>query len=158
MAKRKPNPPYVSPPFRWIAIDPGKRTGWALVDGQTIIAVGTCTVDELLRNHRDHRAPDAAVIEFPRVYSDQRHWKGDPQDIVKLAFECGIIAGWFGDYTLVEPSQWGGSAPKDVKWRRTQSLLFPHELSLTTGRLSEHARDALGIACWAMRRVQAIVT
>lgn len=134
------------------------RTGWALVDGQTIIEIGTCTVDELMRNHRDGRGPDAAVIEMPRVYPDQSKWKGDPQDIVRLAFECGRIAEWFGAYTLVEPGQWGGSAPKDVKWRRTQLLLLPDELALTTGRLSEHARDAIGIACWAMRRVQSIVT
>lgn len=153
MAKKKKRPLLTVegyPGLRWIAIDPGKRSGYAIVEGSTIVDCGTTTIEELCVNRLSRI--DCAVIEIPRVYPMVSKWKGDPQILLMLAFECGKLAEWYGDYALVEPREWGGSAPKDVKWHRTMSVLTDREQENLPNVLSEHARDALGIACWALGR------
>ncbi len=143
---------FVRGVMRWIAIDPGKRSGYAIVNNGAIVECGTCAIEDLMVN-RQLRI-ECAVIEIPRVYPTMNKWKGDPQILVMLAFSCGRLVEWFDDYTLIEAREWGGSAPKDAKWRRTQQALTDSERAFIPARLSEHARDALGIACWAMGRFQ----
>lgn len=129
-----------------IAIDPGKRIGWALAIGGVIHECGT--VGDY------HALPWAAVavIEMPRVYPNPMKWKGDPQQIVKLATLAGRIAERYPFAAMPEPRRWRGMAPERVIRARTFRALQGDEHELTTGRVSVHAWDALGIACWALGR------
>lgn len=135
-----------------ITIDPGKRIGWALAwrprprKGYQIYDAGTVgDVADL---------PDAeiAIIEMPRVYPSRNKWRGDPQDIVGVAFVAGMVAGQYRDYVAVEPHVWrGGNAPKRAVHRRIIAALDDDERS-RIGRTSEHSRDAIGIALWYAER------
>lgn len=129
-----------------IAIDPGRRIGWALAHGGVIVDCGT-TGDY-------HALPWAsvAVIEMPRVYPNPMKWKGDPQQIVRLAALAGRIAERYPFAALPEPRRWRGMAPERVIRARTLRALQPGEFALTARKLSVHAWDALGIACWALGR------
>lgn len=130
--------------MRVICIDPGKRIGWALASGGRITECGT------VGDVRD--LPDAAfaVTEFPRVYASPGKWRGDPQHVVMVAAVAGEVRARYGREHVVEiePRVWGGTADKALKRRRTESMLREGE---PRGR-SEHAWDALGMACWLLGR------
>lgn len=130
-----------------VAIDPGVRTGWAFAIGGEIRAVGTTSDLSMLPS-----AP-VAVIEMPRIYPTMNKWKGDPQDIVKLAFRTGLIAAGYRLYQLVEPRSWRGGAPEKVIRKRTTHAITPAEWrNMSPPSLSAHAWDALGIMCHALGR------
>lgn len=128
-----------------VCIDPGKRTGWALVVGQTIVDSGTVWNDRL-----DKLPPaDAALVEMPRVYADQTKWKGDPQTIVRLAAIAGECAARYPWAAYVEPREWRGMIPEHVLLHRIKLALRDNE---TLGA-SVHARDAQGMALWLLKRL-----
>lgn len=130
-----------------LCIDPGRRIGWALIDGYTIVDCGTVAGIDALP------PAVAAFIEVPRVYPNVSKWKGDPQHIVRLAMLAQRIADHYVAYRMVEPREWRGMVPEGVLRSRTRSRLTPPErVNLLTGRVSVHAWDAIGIACWALER------
>lgn len=129
-----------------LCIDPGKRTGWALIVDGAIVSSGTVSSDCL----GDLPAADAALVEMPRVYVDQTKWKGDPQQIVRLAAIAGECAARYPFAAYVEPREWRGMIPESVLLQRiTRSLRAGEKLGA-----SVHARDAQGMALWLMRRMQ----
>jgi hypothetical protein len=131
-----------------ITIDPGKYIGWAMIHDTDIVSCGTVTsIDEL-------PTASGAIIEMPRVYPNASKWKGDPQQIVRLAMLAQRIADRYDVYSFVEPRRWRGMVPEAVLRGRTEALLDPLERARTVERdkLSPHAWDALGIAVWALGR------
>lgn len=129
-----------------VCIDPGKRTGWALIVDGAIVSSGTIARESLSSLPQ----ADAALIEMPRVYVDQTKWKGDPQNIVLLAAVAGECAARYPFAVYVEPREWRGMVPEPV-------LLQRIERSLRNGEklgASVHARDAQGMALWLMRRLR----
>jgi hypothetical protein len=131
-----------------IAIDPGRNIGYALMDlGGTIVDCGT------VQDRLALPMANLCVIEMPRVYPIPGKWKGDPQQIVQLAFGAGMVAAQYPRCWLVEPKQWKGSLKKDVMWRRVLKSLQSTEAWLQSIRTSEHARDAVGIAVWARGQI-----
>lgn len=128
-----------------LCIDPGKRTGWALITCGTIIQRGTIDARGVLPE------ADACVIEEPRVYANPGKWKGDPQDIVRL----GILAG---EYAMRYPlsytaglDEWRKSIPDAVLLKRITRSLKPGVEFLGA---SVHSRDAQGIALWLLNRLK----
>lgn len=59
--------------------------------------------------------PDVLVLETMRVY-DQRHWKGDPRDLLELQGVAGVLAREYASSKVVgyEASVWKGQVPADV--------------------------------------------
>jgi hypothetical protein len=127
-----------------ICIDPGKRTGWALIEMGVITKRGTVDARSILP------PADAALVEMPRVYANPVKWKGDPQDIAKLAAMAGEYAGRYRMSELVEPRAWRGNIPEAVLLARLKRSLLPDEAL----GASVHARDAQGMALWLLGRLK----
>lgn len=133
--------------LKLIAIDPGKRIGWALADGGRMVDCGT------IGDYRDLPKACCAIVEMPRVYPNPMKWKGDPQQIVRLAALAGQIAAGYPLSGFVEPRRWRGMAPEKAVRHRTLKLLTPFErLLLSEKRASVHAWDAVGILLFSLAR------
>lgn len=133
---------------RLLAVDPGKRTGFALFESTTLVRCGTVKSSDL------HMLPDAdeLVIEVPR--SRRRHPR--PNDVLDLALLAGKIVGRYPKSALtVAPEKWKGQLPKDVCWKRVRACLWPDELQIVDAPLTpldHNARDAIGIGLWHLGR------
>lgn len=131
--------------LRLIAIDPGRRIGYAVACGGRLVDVGTTSdVDKL---------PPAsiAVVEQPRVYPTVSKWKGDPQDLVRLATMAGEIATRYPLWWYVEPREWMCGSPPDhvLRARTTQAIRGSDAIPL---RMSAHAWDAVGLLFFSLGR------
>jgi len=151
-----------------IAIDPGKRTGWAWFDGRRLIRAGTNTDAEILaspphgeapRNHA--RACDVAIIEVPRIYP--RGGKGDQNDLIDLAVLVGDLRGFYRRHgftvRLVPPRTWKGTAPKHIHGERVLAALTPAERALLprrprAGTFDHNMLDAVGLGLFQLKREQ----
>lgn len=100
------------------------------------------------------RYVDRVAIETPRAYP------GSPvraQDLVRLArraqamataLECAGVA-----VRLVEPRSWKGTLPKKTFHGRVRKCLDTRDLALYDN-LSEHAKEAVGLALWLDERLR----
>lgn len=152
-----------------LAIDPGKDTGWAMLDDAgTLVAcgLGSPPVD----------GPTRVIIERPQVYRG-RASKGDPNDLITLAIQVGQYKERFlstgRPVEEVIPHTWKGSIDGDVCCRRIVASLTESERELLTAVLTPLARapvhaeltagrrhnviDAVGIAKWSLRRARAAI-
>lgn len=133
----------------FIAIDPGKRIGWAGVYRGVIIDCGT--VGDLML------LPQAliAVVEEPRNYPFNRSGKKmNPQIIVQLAMLAQKIADRYPEHAFYEPRDWRGNLSESRLNRRIARALRASELRLVIQkRPSVHAWDAIGIALKALDRL-----
>ena len=140
--------------MRVLAIDPGVHAhAWALF-GQGLLDCGY--------GDRFPRDVDRLVIEMPRIYPRSRS-KGDPNDLVALAYAAGMVVGNLGVKTqIVEPRTWKGTVPKEKRWdlyiihKRIGLSLTPTESSIYLKALEQVApskrhniTDAVGIGLWA---------
>lgn len=140
-----------------LAIDPGVHVfGWAFFHKE-LTACGLTTIAEpswpwsmwLL---------ERLVVEVPQVYS-QRHWKGDPNDLVDVALAAGIVIGrtHAGAVLTTRPHEWKGNVPKAVHQLRVLALLDTSERDILDGcgvvRSKLHnVVDAVGLGLWALGR------
>lgn len=135
-----------------LAIDPGKRSGWALFRlGQGLIGAGPFDPDSIVEPPCGFGVGpgDLVVIERPR----DRPGKGVPaNDLITLALRAGRVAGvcaCFGmTVTYFFPEQWKGSLDKAKGHARIQKALLPGE----PWPDSSDARDAIGLGMWVMGR------
>ncbi|NIQ90988.1 MAG: hypothetical protein GWM98_04570 [Nitrospinaceae bacterium] len=152
------------------AIDPGSSSGVALFDQEGLWDVFLLKGDapeqsqELHRYLREELAAggwfSCAVVEIPQIY-DRRKWKGDPNDLIKVAVTAGALAGTFfrrtGSIEFVKPATWKGSRPKEIDNEFTLSLLTPDELlRFERAKAPKSKRhnliDAIGIGLWKLKR------
>lgn len=137
------------------SFDPGARKyAWArFVDG-ALRGAGETDADEwndLILPHSWATDGTRAVIELPRIYPVRR-WKGDANDLIRVAVTAGAIAGALGaPVQFVEPRAWKGSRPKDVDNRYTLGLLSEAERA-TMDATSHDVVDAVGLGLWALGR------
>jgi hypothetical protein len=150
---------------RLIAVDPGKHTGIAVFEGNRLRNIFLITNDSLQLYIQDlvlicaGLPPDRAVIEMPKIY-DRKQWKGDPNDLMKVAFLAGIIhRSLFGTKEIkwVHPSDWKGQRPKNVDNKYTLTLLTPDELKIIDNSKIAKSKmhnvlDAVGIGLWKLGR------
>ena len=148
---------------RVVAIDPGEWSGIAVFDDDVLIRA------ELVGKGRDGIAAwirctsimtfgAQAVIEIPQVYQ-QKQWKGDPNDLMGVAYIAGMFGCWLqvsgAKVTTVRPHAWKGSRPKAVDIRYTLACLTGEEKTklprLPASKL-HNVLDAVGIGLWQVKR------
>jgi len=133
-----------------IAIDPGKRTGWAVFWEAELWSAGYTDNKEL---PEIPLLPAIVVIEVPRIYPFGG--KGDANDLVDLAFLAGDYAGEMRvkypgvDVEQVYPRTWKGTVPKHIHNRRVLASLTSKELPKIQG-CDHNMVDAIGIGLWQL--------
>jgi hypothetical protein len=137
---------------RILAIDPGKHAGWAYFDDDW--SLKWCGVNDV-----PSCSPTDLVIEIPQVYP-HRAQKGDPNDLITVAFGAGLIAGRFpkARLRLVKPHQWKGTVPKEIHNRRVLAALTEGERVVAeSAKVQASVRhnmiDAIGLGLWHLGRV-----
>src|SRR5262245_29015263 len=97
------------------------------------------------------------VIEIPQVYLGSKS-KGNPNDLIRLAYAAGCLVGDRLGVETVWPRQWKGTIKKEAMLRRILSKLTPFELGMLQGLglppSKEHnVTDAVGIGLWKLGRL-----
>jgi hypothetical protein len=145
-----------------VAIDPGKRTGWAVfVDGSLALA-GVWPEVDMLNGALPMVgiAPAVAVIERPVIYPLGKS-NSDPEDIVRLAIFAGDVRGYYRraglDTVLVKPRAWKGTVPKAIHGKRILGALAPEETALLPRRprarsYDHNMLDAVGLGLWQLSK------
>jgi len=100
---------------------------------------------------------DTLLIELPQIYPGSKS-KGNPNDLIQLAFAAGRIAGKFAHTTTVSPRAWKGTIKKEVMLRRILSKLTDKELFMLKAlklppSKEKECIDALGIGLWHFKRL-----
>ncbi len=104
-------------------------------------------------------ACDILVIELPQVYQHGRS-KGDPNDLIRVAFYAGAVAGALGYFgglltgklLTPTPGDWKGQVPKAIHHERIRRVLSTKELGLVS-RVDHNVMDAVGLGLWALGRL-----
>lgn len=145
----------------FVTIDPGVNAGFAwFKDGKLCLAA-------LLKTDRFFHLPClpgpvlSLILERPRVYTDKRKWKGDPNSLIKLAWIGGVLQERTEQefhpkrVHTIEPSEWKGRRPKEVDNRLTLSLLSEEEKKVipkVPKSYMHNVLDAIGIGLWVAGR------
>jgi hypothetical protein len=105
-----------------------------------------------------HTSPDVCVVEKPQVYP-QRHWRGDPNDLIQIALVAGSVASTYGQkkLVLVKPHDWKGTRDKDADNDYTMKNLTATEKQVVARlelpkTLLHNAIDAVGLGLWHLDR------
>jgi hypothetical protein len=139
-----------------MTIDPGKNAcGWAIFQEDTLIA---CGYDLSAQYCAKSYGVDKIVVELPQIYR-QRQQKGDPNDLVSVAFAAGrfVQEALHGATTIqvVRPHDWKGSRPKHIDNKVTFNALSNAERELVPmlpDTKLHNVIDAIGIGLWALGR------
>lgn len=108
----------------FLAIDPGRDTGWAFFGNIRLTSCGL--------GLPWHHVPgsDFVIIELPQVYRAAQS-KGDPNDLIKVAVQVGEHKRHYeqrgAQVRLVLPADWKGQVPKDIHHARIWSKLDAKE-------------------------------
>jgi hypothetical protein len=153
-----------------VAIDPGKITGLAsfyfndekwLLSGASAIVSGYANLKMNIGVFKDLTY---IICEYPQIYSS-RLCKGDPNDLLPLAAQCGhveaIALDMGAQFFSVTPQGWKKQVPKQVHHARLK-LAVIRELSkeaLITANINtyctsiEHNKwDAIGLGLWFLKQ------
>jgi hypothetical protein len=100
---------------------------------------------------------DGVVVELPQVYPGSKS-KGDPNDLIRLAFVAGRWVGAGVGVETVKPRQWKGTIKKEVMLRRILSKLTDEELAMLKALKLPKSKekeviDAVGIGLWKLGRL-----
>lgn len=143
-----------------VAIDPGKRTGWAVFDRGQLVEAGVFPVRTMLDAPPIVAvAPAWAVLELPQIYP--RGGKGDPNDLIDLAVLVGDLCGYYRRHglgvVLVKPRAWKGTVPKTIHNKRTLAKLTAAERAIlpVRPRAGDHDHnmlDAVGLGLWQLEK------
>lgn len=99
------------------------------------------------------------VIEKMRVYQGSKQ-KGNPNDLIDVAFSAGVFSKQYMNVLQVEPRVWkGGPVPKKIMLKRIKYVLMSEETNLVeryqTAESERHNLwDAVGIGLWAAGRLK----
>lgn len=142
----------------FLAIDPGRDTGWALIgeDGK----LRGCGLGDPPLTFDGHRV----LIERPRVHKNTPR----PDDIITLAITVGRLKERFMargcSVEEVIMHTWKGSVDPDVCCRRIVASLSSEERALLDAALLSVAKgkqhnviDAVGLGKWSVKRTRAAV-
>lgn len=145
---------------RLLAIDPGKHTGFAIFEEGMLVNAGVWAVHlkNAVPNDVSWIGPADIIIEIPQVYPS-RLQKGDPNDLITVAFGAGLVAGRFpcARLHLVKPHQWKGTVPKEIHNRRVQLALNEKERAIAASTkvlasVRHNMIDAIGLGLWYLKR------
>jgi hypothetical protein len=147
-----------------VGIDPGKNLGVALFKNGQLKTVNV--FDEktfivwLLSDSGDRSVH--CIVEMPQVYR-AAHSKGDPNHLMPLAKQCGMVqlrAAMIGAvYQEAYPREWKGQLTKAACHARIKTRLTSDELLVAewnTRNMTKdevhNAWDAIGIGLWGLGR------
>jgi hypothetical protein len=136
-----------------ISVDPGVHgSGLAFWEGNRLIAV-TYEVPQVAEG----RYLEHMIIEVPQVYMGSRS-KGNPNDLIKLAFEAGRIACMAPTHEVIKPRTWKGTIKKEVMLRRILTKLDDTELAYLKAlnlppSKEKECVDAIGIGLYILGRL-----
>lgn len=162
-----PRPSSLYLPTTFLAIDPGRATGWALFRDGRLVAAGTvqapdarCTTTRcttILRGiiaavpwgEGGYPADLCAVEEM-----DYRPGTAgsNPVDLLGVQAIGGVCTALGSEFRFVPVRAWKGSVPKSVSDARTKAALDSSEV-LTYVRQTDHGRDAIGIGLYVLDRL-----
>ncbi len=151
----------------YLAIDPGRDTGWALFRAMDqLLACGVGDPRKFgpgwpVGAGHLQAAVQTVIIERPTIYTS-RNMKGDPNDIVTLAIGVGEYKEYFQSrgarVSMIEPRSWKGSLPKDVHHARVWGELGDSDKNVVaeSGRLVAPSKrhnmlDAIALGRGAFR-------
>lgn len=158
---------------RLIAIDPGVRIcGYAVFNNRNLSKAGTMRTKYAVLSDQARGLSGSArnvfsnlnlsylVIELPVVY-DKKQQKGDPNDLIKLAFVAGAIMrslclDHFPIVLTPTPREWKGTIKKEIHHERIKAKCPEAEpLALKTPKTYRHnVYDAIGLGLWALERIK----
>lgn len=138
-----------------VAIDPGKHQGWALYLCGELTA---CGLGDPILTVR----PSVAVVELPQVYR-QSKMKGDPNDLIRLAFDAGRRVERLADIVeTFKPSEWKGQVPKEIHHPRILAELYERErdeyaycVRNVPKSYQHNVLDAVGLGLWYVKKIGA---
>ena len=155
---------------RIFAVDPGTRlSAWAVFeeDGKGQIGLVRSVAETLPERVAEmagalyieavkYKATEI-VVEMPRVYRTGRQ-KGDPNDIVDLAFAAGgvsVILSAIENLThsvTPTPREWKGTIPKKIHHARLRAQVpeVIQAIDQIPKSLQHNVWDAIGLALWAL--------
>jgi len=157
---------------RLIAIDPGvkmcgfaKFIGGRLVDAGVLRATKTKELNDkaqymayLITQYMSIIGGYTLAIERMRVYNKLQQ-KGDPNDLLDVAYVSGVIAGRVARYThkILTPTarEWKGTIEKPIHHERIKRDCPQAEpLAQKTAKTYRHnVYDAIGLGLWAIERI-----
>lgn len=146
---------------RLISIDPGKDYfAFARFEDCKLVFCGRgplTMLDGCLTFGKHAVGGTQVLVELPQVYA-QRHWKGDPNDLIQVATTVGRIMQLCPSAEQVLPRRWKGTVPKKVMLERIVSKLTLAErvmVAACPGPKSKHhdILDAIGLGLWACKRL-----
>ena len=154
-----------------ISVDPGKKEAGIAVweDGELACAFLARGEDWDLTAFQAYatllqRFPEQVIhgceliIERPQIYQ-QKHLKGDPNDLVLLAYMAGAFAGYIGSFkpVLYYPREWKKQVPKKIMVERIKSKLSKDEhrrVELPRAKSLHHnIWDAIGVGLFRVGRL-----
>lgn len=155
---------------RIFAVDPGTRlSAWAVFeeDGKGQIGL-TRSVAESLPERVSEMAgalyavaakyqATEIIVEMPRVYRTGKQ-KGDPNDLVDLAFAAGGIAVILSaiegltHVVIPYPREWKGTIPKNIHHARLRMQVpeVVQAIDQIPKSLQHNVWDAVGLALWGL--------
>jgi hypothetical protein len=164
----------VSEPDYSSSFDPGigksNGTGWATWCDRDFLTAGLCRahlaetgVDAQARaivsSLAGHAIFDTCFMEHMQVYGQQKQ-KGDPNDLVAVAYLEGMISGLYRRTVLFTPHEWKGNLPDDVLAKRIEKRLNPEEsralaraLAIVPKSLRHNVYAAVGIGLFGHGRL-----
>ena len=141
-----------------LAVDPGRCTGFALFSVSDLTWCCAEAPETALSYLKGSSAIDRIVIEIPQVYRLE-HSKGDPGDLIELAFCAGMVVGRIRPTTLqkVLPREWKGQLPKRVTEHRARAVLTVSEMARVPKvpkGLAHNLWDAIALGLWSLGRLK----
>lgn len=161
------------------AIDPGKHTGIAVLSSNGVVLFAAELPPDFHQPEQREAmqavwesAPEELyeltyiVCEQMQVYRHSKS-KGDPNDLIKVAFLGGWIAAHAQAYAptakivTVTPGEWKGQTPKDIHHDRIYKDLSDTEREHVADLLANIPKsrrhnvwDAIGLAKWYYKKTQ----
>lgn len=136
--------------YDFVTCDPGKwASGFAFWKNGKLVDVAYGTPA--------HQMPGILTIEKPVIYPGGKS-KGNPNDLLDLAFEVGKLCKMFYGYSTVKPREWKGTIKKEIMLKRIVSKLTEEERVICDSlRLPKDKQkeviDAIGIGLWLAKRL-----
>lgn len=130
-----------------LAIDPGKKQGWAVFVDGLLVACG--------KGLEPKRPVDRVVIELPE--SRGGHTNTPVDSLIALAIEAGAAAGRAqvngSEIVWAKASAWKGQTPKQICHVRALAKLDAKERAIVdASNATGDTLDAVALGLWALTR------
>ena len=146
----------ITTPSVLYAVDPGvHQCGLAEFWEGRLQATGYLKTEELKLLLPREAVGVRVVCEFPKVYQGGKQ-KGDPADLLELAFVVGQLAERLRllKFERVLPHAWKQQLDKNQTWIRALERLDVDEKRVVEGLKNHNTWDAVTIGLWALGRFE----